>query len=225
MQRVGKGWQWTNPKTSLLIALSRRAYPYALAYPRAHFSVLRLTANDPQSKTTRRRRPPSHGPYNTAPTCQTAWAHSSSLSERVSAFGKIFRHAKRRRPFEILRRPQLLPAAEAVYTCKPAWACACRPLRRMIGRGFEATGRGSATGRGRSAGGLDRTAVPLCGACGPHSGIISAHFVNALRFFRAQCVNAMRCFRAQCAVKKTALRTALRAHRPHCGPIGASEVN
>jgi len=47
MQRVGKGWQWTNLKTSLLIALSRHAYPYALAYPRAHFSVLRLTANDP----------------------------------------------------------------------------------------------------------------------------------------------------------------------------------
>jgi len=26
-----------DPKTSLLIALSRRAYPYALAYPRVHF--------------------------------------------------------------------------------------------------------------------------------------------------------------------------------------------
>jgi hypothetical protein len=86
MQRVGKGWQWTNLKTSLLIALSRRAYPYALAYPRAHFSVLRLTANDPLKA-----KPPAgaNGPsvqykYNTAPTGQTAWAHSSSLSERVS---------------------------------------------------------------------------------------------------------------------------------------------
>ena len=38
----------------------------------------------------------------------------------------------------------------------------------LVGRGFQATGRGSVTGRGRSAGGLDRTAVPLCGACGPH---------------------------------------------------------
>ena len=50
MQRVGKGWQWTNLKTSLLIALSRHAYPYALAYPRAHFSVLRLTAETTRSK-------------------------------------------------------------------------------------------------------------------------------------------------------------------------------
>lgn len=56
------------------IAMSRRAYPYALAYPRAQFSVLRLTANDPQSNTTRRR--PSMDRTNTAPTGQTAWAHS-----------------------------------------------------------------------------------------------------------------------------------------------------
>jgi hypothetical protein len=50
----------------------------------------------------------------------------------------------------------------------------CVRLYRLpgtVGRGFEATGRGSATGRGRSAGELDRTAVPLCGACGSHCGI------------------------------------------------------
>ena len=48
--------------------------------------------------------------------------------------------------------------------------CASKSSMRL-GRGFEATGRGSATGRGRSAGELDRTVVPLCGACGPHCGI------------------------------------------------------
>jgi hypothetical protein len=121
-----------------------------------------------------------------------------------------------------LRRPQLLPAAEA--SSSSSSSSSSLYLKTGVGVRVQAAAADDRMGvrsnwaglgywaRSQCGGTRPHIAVPLCGACGPHCGIISAHFVNALRFFRAQCVNAVRCFRAHCAVKKTALRTAL----PHC---------
>ena len=114
-----------------------------------------------------------------------------------------------------------------------------------VGRGFQATGRGSATGRGRSAGELDRTAVPLCvrylrialrDKTLPHCGGKRPHCGKN----RPQCAvkidrTAVRDDRTAVG-KSTALRsesTALRSEstalidrtdRPHCGECGATST-
>jgi len=59
-----------------------------------------------------------------------------------------------------------------VSLCPGSPRCLFTGYTVAVGRGFQATGRGSATGRGRSAGELDRSAVPLCGVFGPHCGIL-----------------------------------------------------